>query len=287
MPPPTDPLISDRTLWLSLGAFTLLASHLIAHSLHNILTLTTVSTPAAPAISTTPNHTTSNADANANATKESAIKTSSLATLALSPPLEIRKAATKLLCERFAASPPARTLLELDLESPDEARRKRAEAAMQLLWENGCMPGMRVFRDGGGGGFAGPFGSMRRRQRGGGGGGGLLMRDVSAAYDRVPTARGVLRERGGGEGERELRRRRREAMVISEGDRPVRQEDVWMRGEGGVFGSAVGVVQGLGSEYDIAHVFNVDGIFVDEEESGGENGGEREGNADGDGNEEE
>jgi hypothetical protein len=29
--------------------------------------------------------------------------------------------------------------------------------------------------------------------------------------------------------ERDLRRRRREAMVLNEGDRPVSQEDVWMR----------------------------------------------------------
>jgi len=29
--------------------------------------------------------------------------------------------------------------------------------------------------------------------------------------------------------ERDLRRRRREAMVINEGDRPLSQEDVWMR----------------------------------------------------------
>lgn len=33
--------------------------------------------------------------------------------------------------------------------------------------------------------------------------------------------------------ERDLRRRRREAMVINEGDRPISQDDVWMRdGEG-------------------------------------------------------
>lgn len=46
-----------------------------------------------------------------------------------------------------------------------------------------------------------------------------------------------LRESEDSVEERDLRRRRREAMVINEGDRPVSQEDVWMRDGDGRLGT--------------------------------------------------
>jgi len=42
-----------------------------------------------------------------------------------------------------------------------------------------------------------------------------------------------------------LRRRRREAMVLHEGNRPVSQEDVWMRDGEGRFGTEEMQVNGI------------------------------------------
>lgn len=53
------------------------------------------------------------------------------------------------------------------------------------------------------------------------------------ADDRGPEMRGLEDSVE----ERDLRRRRREAMVLHEGDRPVSQEDVWMRDGEGRFGT--------------------------------------------------
>lgn len=121
--------------------------------------------------------------------QEDAIKTSSLLTLATSHNNDIRASATKILCTRFYASKTAKELLIKDLYSKDDEVVHRAQLALNLLCDMG------VWRD---------SSLAPRTPRGGW----RLME--SRAQAGGPT----------GSDEREVRRRRREAMVISDGESP-------------------------------------------------------------------
>ncbi|KAH7399499.1 hypothetical protein BKA66DRAFT_565569 [Pyrenochaeta sp. MPI-SDFR-AT-0127] len=129
--------------------------------------------------------------------QEDAIKTSSLLTLATSHNTEIRSSATKILCTRFYASDSAKKALVRDLSSKDDEVKHRAQLALNLLcemgvWREYSVPPPR------------PRGSWRL----------LGQRDWNVQRDTT---------------ERDLRRRRREAMVIHEGDEPLSRDDVYMR----------------------------------------------------------
>ncbi|KAJ4287246.1 hypothetical protein N0V90_012644 [Kalmusia sp. IMI 367209] len=185
--------IEDRWLWLGLGVFTFFAIKHVSHGLRTIVTLTEVHKPPPPP---TPHLT------------EDAIKTSSLQTLATCSNTEIRKAATKILLDRFVAHPSAYKHLIRDVHTTDSARQRRAYLAFRLLEE---------------------YGYVRHRYG---------VPPPTPVTHRVGGPgrwlRGTTRDRRNSDPlERDLRRRRREAMVINEGDRPISQEDVWMRdGEG-------------------------------------------------------
>ncbi|KAH7123825.1 hypothetical protein B0J11DRAFT_506875 [Dendryphion nanum] len=187
--------IDDRWFWLGLGAFTFFAVKGVAYGLRTIVTLTEVHTP--PPKPTIPS---------AAARNEDAIKISSLETLALCNNVEIRKASTRILCERFITDNAACALLWKDLDSRNPLRVRRAELALRLLDDYG------------------------------------VLRECRASYNRNFSMREDLvevplprRSRNSNE-ERELRRRRREAMFFNEGDRPISQEDVWMRDDTGLMG---------------------------------------------------
>ncbi len=209
------PTVEDRWLWLGLGSvppplqtvttnlragvFTFIAIKGVSHGLRNVVHLTEVHKPPPQSSDRLPTR-------NPAADAEDAIKPSSLQTLATCSNVEIRKAATKILCERFIAHPSALRTLEKDLQSRNEAVQRRAQLACNLLYDFDVLPHE----------IAPPPTPVRRPQR--------LVR-VVGSHART----GVNRDPE----ERDLRRRRREAMVLNEGDRPVSQQDVWMRdGEG-------------------------------------------------------
>ncbi|KAF1835425.1 hypothetical protein BDW02DRAFT_638609 [Decorospora gaudefroyi] len=148
--------------------------------------------------------------------KEDGIKTSSLLTLATSHNTDIRNTATHLLCTRFCASKTAKDLLMRDLySSNDEEVTHRAQLAFNLLCDMGAWTpdDMR------------PRGSGRS----------------------VPG----LGQAGGSE--RDVRRRRREAMVIHDGDGAVGREDVYMRDQAGRMNSEE-LRLSRGEEWDIAEL---------------------------------
>jgi hypothetical protein len=122
--------------------------------------------------------------------------------------VEIRKAATRILLNRFIAHPSAYKHLILDANSQNEERKHAAGVAFSLLEEYGYM-GHQY-------GVPPPTPATPQAHR------------VGARREWLregPTRVGL----NGDLEERDLRRRRREAMVINEGDRPISQEDVWMR----------------------------------------------------------
>ncbi|KAF1975653.1 hypothetical protein BU23DRAFT_597440 [Bimuria novae-zelandiae CBS 107.79] len=189
--------IEDRWLWLGLGIFTFLAAKTVSHGLRRIVSLTEVHRNPPPPPSTL---------------TEDAIKTSSLSTLATCQNVEIRKAATKILLDRFIAHPSAYKHLIRDANSKNEQCRHAASLAFSLLEEYGYV-GHQY-------GVPPPVLATPLHHR--------------AGARREWLRAGPTRDsRGGSAEERDLRRRRREAMVIHEGDRPVSQEDVWMRDEAG------------------------------------------------------
>ncbi|KAF1912600.1 hypothetical protein BDU57DRAFT_522977 [Ampelomyces quisqualis] len=189
--------IPDHYLWLGLGVFTFIAIKQVSHGLQHIRTLTEIRKPHL--------HPTTTEHVPPDPThQEDAIKTSSLLTLATSPNIDIRASATKILCQRFYASHAAKKLLVKDLNSDDAEIKRRAQLAYNLLYDHGVLtlPMMRT--------------SPREGWR------------VHEAP--VPTLAS-----GGAGDDQDLRRRRREAVVIHDGDvdRPVGQEDVYMRDEVG------------------------------------------------------
>lgn len=113
--------------------------------------------------------------------------------------------ATKILCQRFYASHTAKKLLVRDLNSKDAEIKHRAQLAYNLLYDHGVLT----------------LPMMRTSPREGW---------------RVHEAPVPMLSGGAGEADDlDLRRRRREAVVIHDGDvdRPVGREDVYMRDEAG------------------------------------------------------
>jgi hypothetical protein len=206
--------ISDHWLWLglgtfspfspllptnqALGAFTFIAVQQVSQGLQHIRALTEIRNPEhIPAQRRTI------PSGPVVAHHEDAIKTSSLLTLATSHNTEIRSSATKILCTRFYASKSAKNLLIKDLYSRDEEVVRRARLAFNLLCEMG------VWRE---------SSLPPRPQRGGW---------------------RLLERQGGHEGsggsEQDVRRRRREAMVIHDGEGAIGGDDVFMQSqEGGI-----------------------------------------------------
>jgi hypothetical protein len=172
------------------GVFTFFAVKGVAYGLRNIVDLTTVHKPPPRPEPSNPG-------------KEDAIKTSSLQLLATASNVEIRKAATKILCQRFITNPKARSLLARDLASQDPDTQHLAQLAFDLLND------YNVFHQSPSTGID----DLRRAVPG--------WAPNTARYPGPPGTRDAA--------ERDLRRRRREAMVLNEGDRPVGQEDVFMR----------------------------------------------------------
>ncbi|KAF3001364.1 hypothetical protein E8E13_006428 [Curvularia kusanoi] len=204
------PNIPDHYLWLGLGAFTFVLIQHVSTGLRTVKHLTTVNTPA-PKPPGLPTPT----------SQEDAIKTTSLLTLATSHNTDIRTAATKLLCERFVAHDGARNKLLKDIGSDNPAVQRKAKHAFRLLRSHGVLGAHTDFRYGIGG--LQPRVPWDEAEVWGGGGGGGRVREP-------------LREILGHEGEeeRDARRRRREAVVIHEGEGRIGEGDVWMRDREGV-----------------------------------------------------
>ncbi|KAG9188239.1 hypothetical protein G6011_02162 [Alternaria panax] len=127
--------------------------------------------------------------------QEDAIKTSSLLTLATSHNNDIRASATKILCTRFYASKSAKDLLIKDLYCADGEVLHRAQLAFNLLGDMG------VWIDD------------------------SLLANNGLRWD-------VVQPRTGGSSQGDVRRRRREAMVISDGQGLIGSDDVYMRDPG-------------------------------------------------------
>ncbi|KAH9873585.1 hypothetical protein IAQ61_004209 [Plenodomus lingam] len=189
------PNIPDHYLWLGLGVFTFVAIHQVSRGLNNILELTTIHNSPAPPPSTLPPNTTH---------QEDSIHPSSLLLLATSHNTELRASATRILCTRFYANKSARKALLRDLKSADEDTRRKAQLAMNMLCELGIWKEGQVAR----------MGRRVGRWR------------VIGNVERDGQERGI----GAEERERDVRRRRREAVVIHDGEGVVGSEDVYMRG---------------------------------------------------------
>ncbi|XPS70276.1 hypothetical protein M3J07_002505 [Ascochyta lentis] len=224
------PNIPDHYLWLGLGILTYTLTHHVSSNLLTITHLTTIHHPTSPPHSPPAHH-----------PQSSTISPSSLLTLATSPNTEISTSATKILCERFYAHEAARRALLRDLGSGDVRVARRARRAVGVLRGVGVF-GFRVEEVGGrgGGGAGGAFAGFGRGHVWDdvdGRGDGDVDGDVDVDDDDVEgwdtTA---LRERGVGAvgSERDVRRRRREAVVIHEGEGRVGEGDVWMRDREGV-----------------------------------------------------
>lgn len=184
--------ISDSALWLGLGIFLVVAVKQVSYGLKNIRSLTEIHNPSPPPTQLPdrlPRDTSH---------QEDAISTSSLQILATSPNIDIRASATKILCQRFYASMSARKRLGRDLEHGDDETKHRANLAFGLLLESGVIQEVT---------YPAP----------------LTQNEGWRVQDPI--------EGGDGDAvtEQDLRRRRREAVVIHDGDRPIGQEDVIMR----------------------------------------------------------
>lgn len=203
--------IPDHYLWLGLGipnhrqstlhttnptigVFTFIAIKQVSHGLSHIRSVTEIrrSPPPPPTHHHLPHNPTH---------QEDAIKTSSLLTLATSPNIKIRHSATRILCQRFYANNAARKLLIRDLNSKDEDVRRKAQLAFNLLCDHDVVT--------------------------------LSVTPRAREGWRVHETAAIPRTNTLGDSSQDLRRRRREAVVIHDGDvdRPIGQEDVYMRGE--------------------------------------------------------
>ncbi|KAF2831152.1 hypothetical protein CC86DRAFT_135372 [Ophiobolus disseminans] len=180
--------IPDRYLWLGLGVFTFFAVQHVSRGLRTIRALTELHNP--PSSPPLPSQP---AHLPPNPThQEDAIKTSSLLTLATSPNIDIRNSATKILCHRFYANRAAKKLLVKDLNSKNEEIRHRAHLAFDLLATHDALRDISV---------PSPSEGWRVHE------------------PAVPRAEADAAD---------LRRRRREAVVIHDGDAE-RGGDVYMR----------------------------------------------------------
>ncbi|KAH7408394.1 hypothetical protein DE146DRAFT_646137 [Phaeosphaeria sp. MPI-PUGE-AT-0046c] len=185
--------IPDSYLWFGLGVFTFIAANQVSNNLHYIRSITEIRKLPPSDAHVRPSHLPANPTH-----QEDAIKTSSLLTLATSLNIDIRDSATKILCQRFMNNNTARRLLRNDLNSDDLEVKHRAQLAYNLLYHNGVIP----------------------------------LQPVSPREGWRLHAPGPQAE---GSDAQDLRRRRREAVVIHDGDidRPLGQEDVYMRDEMG------------------------------------------------------
>ncbi|KAJ9669062.1 hypothetical protein H2201_000888 [Coniosporium apollinis] len=208
--------IDDRWLWLGLGAVTFVAVRGISYALHEVVRLVEVSEPPQEEKDLEED----------SSTDPVAISLTSLKTLATCDNANIRDAAIKVVCARVIADKAAQDLIISQLYSPDTLTREIATRAAHLIdkqlrshaWR---LPPLartstrtvtrRWVIDGDGRWVAEPGGDEGARQP---------LRDV--------TAGGFTRSRFREESPEELalRRRRREAMVLNEGDRPVGEEDI-------------------------------------------------------------
>jgi hypothetical protein len=197
------PKIEDRWLWLGLGVFTFFAVKGVAYGLREIVRLTEVNNvPEEP-------------EAISRMGGEDAIKTESLEVLATCPNIEIREAATKILCQRFYKNNAATRLLFADLQSPDPERRSLANKALKLVAEY-CPINPT------------PLPSPQRSP-------GRDHPDFEPVHrhgNGVGFGRTARTHRESAQ-EQQLRRRRREAVVINEGDRPISQDDIIQAGGSG------------------------------------------------------
>ncbi|XP_014558428.1 hypothetical protein COCVIDRAFT_94311 [Bipolaris victoriae FI3] len=187
------PNIPDHWLWLGLGVFTFIAVQQVSHGLQNMRTLTAIHNPQ----NVPSQRRTIPSSPRSPTHQEDAIKTSSLLTLATSHNNDIRASATKILCTRFYASKTAKDLLIKDLYSKDQEVVHRAQLAFNLLCDMG------VWRD-------------------------------SSLAPRIPRGGWRLMESraqvgGVGSSERDVRRRRREAVVISDGEGTIASRGVFAR----------------------------------------------------------
>lgn len=187
------PRVGDHWLWLGLGVFTFFAIKGVAHGLREVVRLTEVSEQP-PCLRKHPQ------------SSEDAIKTESLETLATCSNVEIRKAATKILCDRFMKNSEAKQLLITDFHSHSPELQESALKALKLLDCHAVS----------GDWYLSPE---------------LADLPLRSAHFRSLPVRGArARPHEESPEEQALRRRRREAMVLNEGDRPVSQDDIIQRG---------------------------------------------------------
>lgn len=203
---------------MHLGVFAFVAAKGVAYGLRSIVNLTEVhKSPPEAAIPSSPPR---------QRVVKGAIRTSSLQALATCSNFEIRKAAIMLLCERVLAHEPSRRQLQTDLLSPDPELSRMARLAYRLIrnYSDVEMPEMRSGWECPSCHFLDPHGDRTACQQ--------CRLPAFLRYlpgATLPSSRHAEEQVE----ERELRRRRREAVVINDGDRPVLQEDVYMRDAAG------------------------------------------------------
>ncbi|KAL2358147.1 hypothetical protein BJ546DRAFT_1057804 [Cryomyces antarcticus] len=194
--------ISDRWLWLGLGAFIVVAARGISYGLHDIVQLTKVTREAAPLDQTAQD-------------PEDFISLDALEILVSSTNPDIRQAATKIVLDRFMRSPEVQKALLSDILSPTPQTHERALQSLRFLDDNDSLPThLRQF--------------LRSADAG-------PLRDSASFSQQIPVrarrleSRRSARRNNRSAEEEALRRRRREAMVLNEGHRPVQQGDIIQR----------------------------------------------------------
>ncbi|KAF2459964.1 hypothetical protein BDY21DRAFT_337005 [Lineolata rhizophorae] len=214
------PEINDRLLWLGVGAFSFLAVTAVSYGLRELSYLTEVAPPR-------------ERPRKVSQETEDAIKLESLRTLASCNNTDIRRVATKMICDRFLTDPAAVAQLHADFQSTNPRVREAVSAAVRLL-DRHC--GSSKWRtpprsppttlgptytfsphtiDSPGGNDPSPSPASTRS------------RWATARNFNQSRARPLAEE---SPEEQALRRRRREAMVLNEGDRPVSADDIIQRG---------------------------------------------------------
>ncbi|KAJ9648555.1 hypothetical protein H2199_001410 [Coniosporium tulheliwenetii] len=198
--------IDDRWLWLGLGAVTFVAVRGISYALHEVVRLVEVSEPPQEEKDLEED----------SSTDPVAISLTSLKTLATCDNANIRDAAIKVVCARVIADKAAQDLIISQLYSPDTLTREIATRAAHLIDKQLRSHAWRLP----------PLARTSTRT--------VTRRWVIDGDGRDVTAGGFTRSRFREESPEELalRRRRREAMVLNEGDRPVGEEDIIQPVEG-------------------------------------------------------
>ncbi|KAE9964959.1 hypothetical protein BLS_007962 [Venturia inaequalis] len=196
--------VTDRWLFLGLGVFALVAVHGVGYALKDILRLTEIhEQPRQKHVCAVSQDT------------EDAIQFQSLHLLTKSHNLDIRNAAIKIVCDRFLSNPSRVTELTQDLYSADEHRRLAASNVLKLL-ERFASPDAFV---------AVSFLESLRDNANQAPSSWLAEIEQWDQLRTGPLSR--LREESFEE--QALRRRRREAVVVNEGDHPVTQQDIIQR----------------------------------------------------------